>query len=514
MGFAVANSDIVGAQGKRPPAGSHKAPSGASLALLIPVALLYWQVGGPSSLLTDPNTGVHVRTGNWILAHRSVPRQDLFSFAIAGRPWCDWEWLSDLIYRLLHRWHGLAAIAAFSLAVLCVISVLTYLTARLHSGRIVALAVTCLVMATTTIHWLARPHLLTWLFVALFCWAIERARVSGDGKPLLALPVLMILWVNLHPGFLAGVFIPGVRCAAEVVRCRLGVDQGEIGEARNWSRSFGFTALACLAATMVNPYGIQLHRHIAEYLLAPKSVTAEVAEWLSSDFHNQRLHWFELLLPLAASAALWHGLRGRLAWCALTLAWMHLALTSVRNVPIFAIVCAAPVASLIEHLVERSGLRDQFDLAEASLRSSTAATLLCWAVAGGFVAAVVCQRSLRLGPPSSLPVAAITHLPPGRLFTTDRWADYVIYADPGRKVFFDCRNDLYGPGFVKDYLALLRADHGWHQVAGKYALSVALIPVESSIDSVLSTSADWRLSYQDPTAAVFVRSTVLERKPL
>ena len=189
MGSTLTNSDAVPAQATRRTAVFRWTPSGASLALLVPVVLLYWQLGGPSSLLTDPNTGVHVRTGEWILAEHVVPRKDLFSFAITGRSWCDWEWLSDALYAVLHRWHGLAAIAAFSLAVLCLTSLLVYLAARVHTGRMVAFAVTCLVMATTTIHWLARPHLLTWLLVALFCWVIERARVRGHGTPLLALPL-------------------------------------------------------------------------------------------------------------------------------------------------------------------------------------------------------------------------------------------------------------------------------------------------------------------------------------
>ena len=85
-------------------------------------------------MLTDPNTGVHVRAGDWIVAHRAVPRQDLFSFALAGRHWCDWEWLSDLVFALLHRWGGLPAIAAFSLALLCLISIIVYRTPPRRGG--------------------------------------------------------------------------------------------------------------------------------------------------------------------------------------------------------------------------------------------------------------------------------------------------------------------------------------------------------------------------------------------
>jgi len=109
-------------------------PSFTSLAFLLPVVFLYWQVGGPSAQHTDPNTGVHVRVGEWILSHHAIPRQDLFSFTLAGRAWCDWEWLSDVLYALNLHLRGLSAIVAFHLSLLCLISVVLYRTARLRAG--------------------------------------------------------------------------------------------------------------------------------------------------------------------------------------------------------------------------------------------------------------------------------------------------------------------------------------------------------------------------------------------
>src|SRR5215472_6075071 len=207
-------------------------PSLTSLAFLLPVVLLYWQVGCPSALLADPNTGVHVRAGQWILSHHAIPRQDLFSFTLAGRAWCDWEWLSDVLYALLFQVRGLSGIVAFHLALLCLISVVLYRTARLRVGPMMAFAVTCLAMATTTIHWLARPHLLTWLFLGVLCFLLERADVTGDYRPLLALPVLMILWVNLHPGFVAGPLVLGAWCVSALLQCWSATD----GEDRYYRR--------------------------------------------------------------------------------------------------------------------------------------------------------------------------------------------------------------------------------------------------------------------------------------
>lgn len=120
----VGNAELVAAEAIRASAGLRCIPSLTSIAFIVPLLLLYWQLGGPEALLNDPNTGVHVRAGDWILSHRAIPRHDLFSFTIAGRPWCDWEWLSDVVCALLHGWSGLAAIVAFSLGLLCLTSVI------------------------------------------------------------------------------------------------------------------------------------------------------------------------------------------------------------------------------------------------------------------------------------------------------------------------------------------------------------------------------------------------------
>jgi hypothetical protein len=483
-------------------------PSLSSLACLLPLVLLYWQVGGPSALLTDPNTGVHVRAGEWILSHHAMPRQDLFSFTLAGRAWCDWEWLSDVLDALLFQVPGLSAIVAFHLALLCLISVILYRTARLRVGPTMAFAVTCLVMATTTIHWLARPHLLTWLFLAVFCFLLERADVTGEYRPLLALPVLIILWVNLHPGFVVGLLVLAAWSVSALLRWRLASNSEDRFRRRNQALWFCLTLAACLAATCVNPYFWRLDGHIASYLFSSSSVTSHVAEWLSPDFRNPRLHWFELLLPLAAAAALWEGLRRHLAHCTIVLGLMHLALGSVRNVPMFAIVAVGPLAATTGPLLTRWSFGVELGAGEQALglRRSRALTVASCVVGFAVLLGVLWRGPVGFGRASSLPIDAARHLPAGRLFTTDQWADYLIYIQPDRKVFFDCRNDAYGAEAVEDYVTVMTAAPGWGSVLDKYSLNVALVPKTSPITAALLLSRDWKLFYQDSVAAVFTRS--------
>lgn len=478
-------------------------PSGAALAFLLPIVLLYWQVGGPSGLLADPSTGVHVRVGQRILAHHAVPRHDLFSFTLANRSWCDWEWLSDVIFAGAHRLHGLSGVAALSLALLCLTSVIVYRTARIHAGPVVAGAACSLIMATTTIHWLARPHLLTWLALAVFCWVLE---LDGGKKMVWLLAAVMAFWVNLHPGFVAAFLVLGAWLAGAGLTWWFSNAGEERGHYRRQVKWCGLAVLACGAATLANPYFVELHLHIASYLFAPSPVTAHVSEWLSPDFHNPRLGWFELVLPLAAAAGVWHGLNRRFHWCLLIFGFMHLALLSVRNVPLFAIVCAAPLAAAAAEALTKFDCWCSFRTTEAMVNGTKRrwATASSW-VLGLALLALASASPVTLGQGMGIPVAAIRNLPPGRLFTTDQWADYLIYAHPGRNVFFDGRNDFYGSGFVESYLTIMRAEPGWEAILGKFRVSVAMVPTNSSISAALRADPDWQEMYHGAEARVFVR---------
>jgi hypothetical protein len=104
--------DRINAEVKR----ARRLPSLTVVMFVLPVVLVYWQVSGPSGLLADASTAVHVRAGQWILTHHAVPRHDLFSYTLPHKPWCDWEWGSDAIFALVYRLHGLSAVAGFALA--------------------------------------------------------------------------------------------------------------------------------------------------------------------------------------------------------------------------------------------------------------------------------------------------------------------------------------------------------------------------------------------------------------
>src|SRR5689334_2336938 len=169
-------------------------PSVTDAAFLLPIVCLFTQLDGAKSMLGDGDTGWHVRTGDWILAHGRVPHNDPFSFTKAGEPWFAWEWLWDIGAAWLHQHWGMASLVIANILVLSITFALLFRLVRRHSQNVfVAFGVTTLALAGSSIHWLARPHLFTLLFVVIFFWILDRA-YEGRSRALWALPPLMALW--------------------------------------------------------------------------------------------------------------------------------------------------------------------------------------------------------------------------------------------------------------------------------------------------------------------------------
>src|SRR5450756_459954 len=396
---------------------------------------------GMRSLLSDGDTGWHIRTGEMILETGRAPVADPFSFSRPGQPWFAWEWLADVILAGTWRWRGLAGVAALSGALLALAA--TALLARMlssGSGLWIGVGAALVAVSASSAHYLARPHVFSILFYTLALWILAEDRWRRGPLVWLLVP-LTALWVNLHAGFVAWLATLGlllVLCAAQ----------------RDWFqvRRYGSLTALCSLASLLNPYGWQLHLHIARYLNS-SWIMDHVQEFQSPQIRSEGMIVFALLLlaPLALAPQ-----AGRFE-ALLVLVWGFLALRSARHIPFFAIA-AAPVlasgaAAYWARLASRAGtgapLRIFWELAQEYGRRPraslwlplSAAVVIVAAPAVGFPDTVFPVRAVernlaRLTPPSLMP----------RILTSDQWADYLIFRlYPEQRVFLDGRSDFYGP---------------------------------------------------------------------
>jgi len=153
------------------------APSLPDLLFALMLVALFGKPNGWQSLLGDGDTGWHIRTGDYILAHGAVPAQDIFSFSRPGQPWFAWEWLSDVIFAQCHRFWGLEGVAVLGGLLVCLSAALLFAwLLRRGTGAGIALGVTLAAASAASVHYLARPHLFSLVLLIAGLWLLDEDR--------------------------------------------------------------------------------------------------------------------------------------------------------------------------------------------------------------------------------------------------------------------------------------------------------------------------------------------------
>jgi len=507
-------------------------PSLTDIAFLMPLIFLFADMDGAKTLLGDGDTGWHVRTGEWIMSHGGVPHKDLFSFTRAAQTWFAWEWLWDVVFAWLHRHWGMAAVVVGSALVIALTSALVFRLALRKGGNPpIAIVLTFVAMASSSIHFLARPHLFTLLFTAVFCTILERVREKRRARLLWWLPVLTVLWTNLHGGWFIGIVLIGLYGAGELSRGLFGMESGAWLQAAKHMLPYGGIASLCLAASLIGPYTYHLHVHIWEYLTDPFQ-RENIQEMMSISFQKPAARYFEAMLLVGGAACLWHLRRKRFTECLLLVFFAHVALIAARNIPIFGIVAAPILALAVTEWFQKledapvcgwlrstaRGLRsmgDSIDAMEGAWRThlvSAAAVLL--------IAAVLSAPS----PPARFrtefdakvfPAKALASLgesaAESRIFTSDQWGDFLIYKlYPRGRVFIDGRSDFYGSKFCQKYLDIVQVQYKWQQFLNEYGVDTVLLPTDAPLAGALKESSRWHVVYDDGAAIVFRTGAHLE----
>jgi hypothetical protein len=505
--------------------------------------------------LADADIGWHIRTGEQILATHSLPRTDPFSSTMHGQPWFAWEWLYDLVLGILHRACGLNGVVWLcALLVAGISALLLSQLLRRGTGLLLAVVLMLLAEAAATIHLYARPHIASWLFSLLWFLALDRwERWEPNRREERSFPkwipwffpISILLWVNLHGGWIFGIALLGIYTVAAFVETLRAKDAFAAILHAQRARTMTVACLTSAAATLVNPFGWRLHWHIYRYL-SDRYLMNRIDEFRSPNFHgwSERSFAIILMLVLIAFAGNRVANRGKLCLSHLLIVLfaIYMAFYSSRNLPVssmllvlmagpilwrnFAALADQPSAwSLLRGIAPRiSGFSDRMGAQEMQLRGHL------WPAVAVAFALAVCLQGGWLGPrqvihaafnPQKMPVAAVTFLqneaqakahgaepvllPP--VFSTDAWGGYLIYRMyPARKVVVDDRHDLYESSRIRQYLILTQGETGWQGVLQGWQIRTALLPADSTLSNLLrELPREWRVVYEDSVAVIFER---------
>ncbi len=490
-------------------------------------------------LLGDAGIGWHIRTGQMILATHSIPRADPFSAPASSitthQPWFAWEWLYDVLAGWLESAAGLNGVVLFTAVIIAGVFAWTFqLLLRRGTKILLALILVMLAESAAMLHSLARPHVVSWLFTVVWFRILESSEEnSAAHRPhssmLWLLPLSMLVWVNLHGGFLVGFVLLGLYwCGSAWAWWRLKGDRLDDGLRKirigRRLRTLTLVGILSAAATLLNPYGIQLHVHIYRYL-SNRFLMDHIDEFQSPNFHYVAQKCFAglLLLTLVALAAKKREIGARQGLVVLFAVYSGLYAT--RNIPVSSLLLILLIGPWLSQALGRLAARrravgepasTQFlrrmETLELSLRGhlwpAVAVVLVCWIAAHGGKLGAKPLMDAHFDA-KRFPVAAVNYLEqkkvPGPIVSLDSWGGYLIYRlYPRVRMVVDDRHDFYGDEFVKSYLKMVRVEPGWQEFLQQHPAHCVLVPKDSALANILAETSGWQAIYSDDVAIAFV----------
>jgi len=457
----------------------------------------------------DPDYWWHVRTGQWMVQHHAIVRADLYTYTVAGQAWTDHEYLSQLLFYALSRIGGLVAVSVFFGAVVWAgfAAVFVRLRQRAYSPLIAGAALLLGAAAGFPV-WGPRPQMFDFLFSAVELFWLERF-FAGRTRTIWFLPVLVLVWANLHGGFIFSFFWLGIAVLALAIRWAVDRDGGHLQAARTLIAIGGLTVVA----GMLTPNGPFLYLYVWKTQFS-SVMSAFVREWQSPDFHMSNMLPFAFMLLAAVTGFAWR--RPQLHDVLLVVGAGALALHAWRFIPIF-VVAATPVVAWqwSEPWIRLRRWLATTDIGRPREWAGEALLMLAaLALLGGAGVAAYTLRGQTAATEANYPVAAADWLAAHpslgrRMFNEYSWGGYLayrFYPDPSRRVFIYGEAELVGDNLLVQYADINNLRPDWSSLLDQYRVDYVVFPVGTPLVSALDESSAWHRVYADSLAVIFVRT--------
>lgn len=410
----------------------------------------------------------------------------MYSFTAAGREYIDHEWLFQLVQFLTWSWFGAAGIALLKSALAALTLILAALAAiRAGVSRAAALGLAFLALAGGITRLIERPEIFSTLFCVVTFIVFDRLwEVDRERRPAVAfvlLPLMYVLWANIHAAVVVGLVIQALFIAGLFLERRR-VEWAAVG-----------LLAACAAAALLNPFGYRVFTVPFELTAIIDSGVLNNAEWRRPALLKTPFFFASLAISTVAFAV--GRKHSRIPHLLTALLLAFIALRYTRNVALFCTFVPLTLAP-----VWPRG------------RRWSSSILVFGAAALGFVLTVYYPFQRGIGEASYFPdgIARFTRSAGlrGRMINSYDFGGYLIWKlYPERRVFIDGRNEVYLP--LLERLAVARGDsRAWAAVLRDYSIDYALVQYVDQLDRVLTVGKDGRISesFASVSAARFPRS--------
>jgi len=473
-----------------------------SVLTLILIALQFF-LSMHNPTMNDPDVWWHMRNAQYLIQNHQFPSHDTYSFTVAGHPWINHEWLSEIPFYLAYSAFGLVGLKSLTFFTLDLIFLLLLYLCYQESGNFKAsVAACCFSTLLATVSFGPRTILFGYVYLLILLIVLQRFRKRGNA-PLWVIPPLFCLWANTHGSWSLGLIVFFLIGASGLV-------EGSWGrvDSRRWTpsqiRKLILTGCASLAALFVNPFGWRLVYYPFDLAFKQRLNIAHVQEWVSVDFHDLRGKLVLVLIIGLLLAAMLRNRRWNLAEVLVLLFALYSGLTYIRFLVLLGIVVAPVVAKAL----------DFFPPYRPELETPRVNTAVILVIIGLMAHFWPREARVRSSLEENYPAAVLPYLkahhPQGNMLNFYLWGGYLVWHDPNLKDFIDSRVDIFEyAGVLQDYLNLLGTDSFQRRpdaILDKYKIQYVLFPPSDSTNTLFNGGAltyflehdpRWKVLYKD-----------------
>jgi hypothetical protein len=455
--------------------------------LLLAAAIAAAVLAAGLTKIADLDFWWHLKTGQLIVASRSIPRTDVYSYTAFGHEYIDHEWLFQVSQYATWAAFGPAGIALLK----CLLFAITLIVVAFYAvGRgvdpILATGLAFLSIAGGITRFIERPELFSTLFAVLTYICADSYLRTRNRRWLIALPVICAIWSNLHAAVIVGLII-------------------QVLFIRSLPQVIAFAT--SIAASCLNPFGVRVLTVPFELTRIINSGVLNNEEWRHPAIEKVPFYFVAVVI-----AALLLVRSRKPATIATALFLAYISLRYVRNVGLFS----AFMPLLVAEEAARLPRVWKGALTTAGAISLAIVLTIYFPFERGVgearyfpdqIARFVKARDLR-----------------GNMLNSYSFGGYLIWSlYPQRHVFIDGRNEVYLS--LMQRLKVARADsRAWNALLHDYAIEYALLEYVDDLDRITTIDASghattsfapfttsrfprsrWALVHWDDDGMVFVR---------
>ena len=471
--------------------------------------------------LSATDIGFHMRTGAEVLATRSIPSSNTFSYTHPDHPWLLMQWWPATLFYLVYQAADLAGVVVLKAAIATAILLMVWLCAREESGARSWWPFWIMIGAALIARhrFFLRPFMVSGLLFAVMIYCDLRFQRHRKWQ-WIGMPLFMAFWANTHVGMLYGIVYLAARAGGEGLlfliqwwKRRPAPDLPRDAVDALIVRPAGLVMAllaSALALQLINPSG-------AAVLLVP------ITQFLDPFFQEiiieyQPTSWSDSP-PFYVSLAVLAVLQG-IAWRSFSLPrvvtvlpFVYLAISAQRCLLVYAIA-AAPYAA---RLVARASAGWKLDRVHPVLIPVTCIALLLGVVVRdpAYTFGVGLHRPYY---PMEIYGFMRDQVPPQHVFNRARYGGAMLWwLYPEFRPFIDVRGTAYPRAFwQQDYLPAIAGDPEWRDVFDRYDVTAALVAIRGGgevkyIARALWDDPAWHLVAFNDHTLLFLQDTEANR---